>query len=84
MGWNSANGIASMYLKALADEYGFRRIRRGANCPKKSARLFFTVRAEREFMLSTKEITAAVFSKRNSKALYPLLKDVITKLNPIP
>ena len=23
MGWNSANGIASMYLKALADEYGF-------------------------------------------------------------
>ena len=27
---------------------------------------------------------AAVFSKRNSKALYPLLKDVITKLNPIP
>ena len=23
MGWNSTNGIASMYLKALADEYGF-------------------------------------------------------------
>ena len=23
MGWSSANGIASMYLKALADEYGF-------------------------------------------------------------
>lgn len=23
MGWNYANGIASMYLKALADEYGF-------------------------------------------------------------
>lgn len=23
MGWNSANGIASMYLNALADEYGF-------------------------------------------------------------
>ena len=23
MGWNSANGIAKMYLKALADEYGF-------------------------------------------------------------
>ena len=23
MGWNSANGIANMYLKALADEYGF-------------------------------------------------------------
>ena len=23
MGWTSANGIASMYLKALADEYGF-------------------------------------------------------------
>lgn len=84
MGWNSANGIASMYLKALAEEYGFSPDTPWRELPEEIRKVILYGTGGKKIHVEYERDYGGGFSKRHSKALYPLLKDVITKLNPIP